>query len=89
MTLRELCERRNNMNNTTEEERTGLGILEFYVDKLENAKEYKTMAYASDTINGFLLGLRMTEYINKKEYEALRKNKESYENDFFDRTREE
>lgn len=85
MTLKELCERRNNMNNP-EELRIGLGILEYYVEKIEKVKKYEVMSSYSDIIYGILVGLKMTNYINDVEFESLKKNKESYESDFFNRT---
>lgn len=85
MTIKELLERRNDMARP-EEERIGLGIFNYYVERIEETTKYEKMSSASDILYGILIGMKMTGYINEKEFKNLNLGRTLLESDFFNRT---
>lgn len=84
MTLKDFISEKSK-NSSAKEENFGLGILGYYLDKLDNAKDYKIMSYASDTLYGILIGLRMSSYISENEFDLLKADLDKMTDCFFHR----
>lgn len=84
MTIKELLER---MNDTTrpDEELLGLKLFNIYVQKLETATVIEDMSNAKNILYGMLLGMKMTNYINEKEFEELNNERIRLSEDFLKR----